>query len=103
MKAWIIEDTADYDKGQRLVFADKVSLAKVQAFTDNGRIYHGESLEPDSWTDIRATRAKYADDMENEKELDIVVRLIENGWWFDIGGVHYDGDNLEEFKALVNK
>ncbi|WP_207695530.1 hypothetical protein DOK67_0000159 [Enterococcus sp. DIV0212c] len=70
MKAWVLEDSTNGDKGFSLVFADTRSGAKKQANKDNGLIYQ-PCLDVDSYVDIRATRASYADDKENLKEDDL--------------------------------
>lgn len=86
MKAWVLENLKDDDAGISLVFADTRNEAKKQAYYDSCYAFQHD-LEPEKWTDIRATRAQYADDMENESEDFIMLRLVENGWWFRINGV----------------
>lgn len=98
MKAWEISDSKNDDKSPKLVFAETINDAKKQAYEEPNKIYNSYSLDPDSWIDIRATRAKYADNMESEDEITIMIRLIENGWWFEIGNERWDENNVDKLK-----
>lgn len=81
MKAWALENIRNSEAGMSLVFADTRNEAKRQAYIDNSCRYQSD-LMPESWVDIRAVRAEYADGMENEPEAAIVKRLEDNGWEF---------------------
>ena len=97
MKAWILSVPTD-DGQLKLVFADTKGKAKSLA-TQNGGCAYNADLYVENYTDIRVCRASQFDDMENEPEYDMYVRLLQNGWWFEFGDrVMYTEEDLPEFK-----
>ena len=96
MKAWILS-VLNNDGEQNLVFADTASQAKKQANIDGGRLYNFD-LNVENYAGIRANRASQFDDMENEPEFEMVILLLQNGWWFTINEIMYTEDDLSEFK-----
>ena len=103
MKAWQLSNNKDDDAGLSLVFADNVSDAKKQAYSeDDSFIQH--PLEPDSWIDIRAIRAPELDDWEGKPDMEIMYRLITKcDWYFYVGDEEWNPDNVEEFREKYLK
>ena len=99
MKAWILRDRSGYCEYESLVFAETIGQAKKQANYSNGYMYSPD-LEIEEWINISANRAKLFDGMENASEKEICIKLIEDGWWFEVGNKKYDESNIDEFKAL---
>ena len=91
MKAYIVSDRNDYDPSV-LVFAETANKAKSIA---TGR----EELDGIEYVYLSARRAKYADGYENAIERDLMILNIKNGWWYEIGGMRIDAENLEEVLA----
>lgn len=73
MKAWHIQDkNGGY---QQLIFAEKRHEA----------ICKSEAIGWVNYIDVRAKRAKYADDLEKEP-VTLVESQLNNGWWFECHG-----------------
>lgn len=90
MKAYIVSEKATYEK-QVLVFAETISEAKTKALRK-------EEMDDVRFIDLLVKRAHYADGYENAKDHEIMVLNIKNGWWYEIGGVHIDKDNLADMQ-----
>lgn len=88
MKAYIVSDKNDYDPSV-LVFADTANQAKSIA---TGR----DELDGIEYVHLSARRAKYADGYERATERELMILNIKNGWWYEIGGVHINEENLED-------
>jgi hypothetical protein len=73
MKAWHVQDKDG--EMQEIVFADKRSEA----------IYKSEAMGWTEYINVRAKRAKYADDLEKEP-VKLIQSQLENGWWFECHG-----------------
>ncbi|WHF29115.1 hypothetical protein QJS65_20430 (plasmid) [Bacillus altitudinis] len=73
MKAWHVQDK--YGEYQQIIFADKRSEA----------ISKSEAKGWNEFIDIRAKRAKYADDL-NTEPVKLIQAQLENGWWFECHG-----------------
>lgn len=72
MKAWSVSNrNGEYSQ---LLFAEKRSEAimKSDAYQEEG-----------SYIDVRATRAPYADDLENASRKEFMMCLLENDWWHE--------------------
>ena len=97
MKAWQLSNLKDDDAGLSLVFADNVSDAKKQAYSEDDSIIQS-NLEPESWVDIRAIRAPELDGWENKPESEIMYRLItKRDWFFHFDDEEWNPENVEEF------
>lgn len=88
LKAYVVSDRNDYDPSV-LVFAESANKAKSK-----GKCR--EELDGIEYVSLRATRAKYADGYENATDRELMILNIQNGWWYEIGGVRIDADNLGE-------
>lgn len=88
LKAYIVSENRNYENSA-LVFAENPNKARQQALRT-------ENLEDYEYMELSAKRAKYADGHENDSERDLMILNIRNGWWYEIGGVHIDSDNLDE-------
>ena len=90
MKAWHVQDTdGEY---LEIVFADKRSEA----------IYKSEAYGWAEYIDIRAKRAKYADDLEKEPVL-LTQVLLENDWCLEChGGKCYKQVTIEDKYTIVD-
>lgn len=100
MKAFIVRDKTGFYPYYSLVFAETAGKAKVQARYSNGTMYQSELDEVD-FLDMSVVRAKDFDNMENESEKQICLKLIkDHSWWFEIGNQRYGEDNIEEFERL---
>lgn len=102
MKAWVVREDIDYG-GCDVVFSDTVSGAK--------KAYKSiERRNKCKFTDLRATRLKYADGKENLSKDDLTLFLLGHGWYFrrypyivdgEIKGyVYLDKSSLESIKEL---
>lgn len=73
MKAWHVQDK--YGEYHQIIFADKRSEA----------IAKSEAREWNDFIDVRAKRAKYADDL-NTEPVKLIQAQLDNGWWFECHG-----------------
>jgi len=90
MKAWLLENPYDDEGRQAIVFADTRNEAKLQADCYN--------IDCD-WIDLRATRAKNYDGMENLSTQELYRILWRDGWWFELGDDRveaYDDEGVTE-------
>lgn len=100
MKAFIVSDKTGFYSCFSLVFAETAGKAKVQARYSNGTMYQSELDEVD-FLDMSVVRAKDFDNMENESEKEICLKLIKDySWWFEVNNQRYDEDNIKEFERL---
>lgn len=74
MKAWHTQ-TSDGEH-QQIVFAE----------TRGQAVQKSEAYGWTDYTDVRATRANYADGYENVKEKQFRTMQLQNGWWFECRG-----------------
>ena len=88
MKAYTVSEVNDYFPSV-LVFAETANQAKSIA---SGR----EELDGIDYIHLSARRSKYADGHENDSDRDLMILNIENGWYYEIGGMRVDEDNLED-------
>ena len=70
MKAWHVQDKDG--EMQEIVFANKKSEA----------IYKSEANGWTEYINVRAVRAKYADDLE-DLPSNLIQAQLDNGWWFE--------------------
>lgn len=90
MKAWLIEDPQDWEGRQAIIFADTRNEAKALA-----GCYDFDC----SYIEVRATRYKSCDDMENLSTKELYRILWRSGWWFELGDDRieaYDEDGVTE-------
>lgn len=73
MKAWQVQNKEG--EMQQIVFADKRSEA----------IYKSEAIGWTEYINVRAKRAKYADDLENQPSK-LIQAQLDNGWWHECHG-----------------
>ncbi|WP_345911033.1 hypothetical protein [Bacillus altitudinis] len=89
MKAWHVQDK--YGEHQQIIFADKRSEAIAKS-------------EAKGWChfiDIRAKRAKYADDL-NTKPVKLIQAQLENGWWFECCGSCSNHVTIDDKHSIVD-
>lgn len=88
MKAWSVEDKHCDEGYLEVVFAETRGKAILASEA------YGMSGE---YTEMRAKRLKILDDQEDMPKNEAIRLLIEKeGWYWDIGNVRIDEDNLEE-------
>lgn len=73
MKAWNVYNKFNDDLGCEIVYAETIQEAKESA--NIGSMSNGVD-------ELRAKRAKYADDKENLVEEDFLILLLEHGWQY---------------------
>lgn len=90
VKAYIVRDSTGWRESCKLVFTHNAREAIKAA-------YQSEELEDVAYIDLRATRAYYADGHENDSEANLMLLNIKKGgWWYEIGGVKYTEENIDE-------
>lgn len=90
MKAYVVEDKYDDEGRQALVYSLDAAGAKNAAKST-------EALCDSDWVDLRARRAKYADDTEHLNERERICFQLANGWWYEIGDDRWDEETWEDF------
>lgn len=90
MKAYKVYDISHDEGYQDIIFAKTAQEAKIKAFGTS------PACESSEWIDLRVGRVPYLDGMENCTERELMYVAIENGWWYEVDGIKYDEENLEE-------
>lgn len=92
MKAYYLRIEGDDEGGIEVVFADTVRAAKKLIYGT----WLGDSLE--SWLDVRATRAKSFDGLENLSASELALKQWRMGWrWNDMDEPDVDEATDEDF------
>ncbi|KZU52346.1 hypothetical protein [Lactiplantibacillus plantarum] len=86
MKAYKVSYHNYWGDMGKIIFADTPGKAKYQAIGSDG-------FDDAEFTDLGCERAEYADNHENDLQLDFDLLMIDNGWIF----------GLEDSRELVNK
>lgn len=77
MKAYILHEKHNEDKGQVVVFAETANKAKAQVYSTD--------LDPDDFIDVRVNRAPEFDGMEKLGMRELDLKKWREGWWFEMG------------------
>lgn len=96
MKAYVVEDKYDDEGIQVLAYSPDASGAKNAAKST-------ECLCDSDWVDLRARRAKYADDTDHLNERERICFQLANGWWYEIGDERWDEENWRDFLGKLTK
>lgn len=88
MKAYVVE--AEHAECKALVYSIDAAGAKNAAKST-------DHLCDVDWIDLRARRAKYADDTEHLNENERICLQLANGWWYEIGNERWEEENWKEF------
>lgn len=89
MKAWHTQDTqGEY---QEIIYAE----------TRGKAIMKSEALYWDDYTNVRATRAKYADGLEDNYEA-LLKAQLDNGWWIECYDCSYPITEEDVYKIKHN-
>lgn len=94
MKAYQVDDK--YGENSELVYADNANKAKANA-------WKSDNLCDVDFIDLRARRAKYADDTEHLKEVERICFLCANGWWYEFDDERWDEENWKELFNQLSK
>ncbi|MFD1450850.1 hypothetical protein [Oceanobacillus sojae] len=90
MKAWHVQDTQGEE--QEIIFAETRGKAIVSS--------EAYSFEGD-YTRVRATRAKYANDLENKAD-ELIETMLQNGWWHECGGTNCSNQVEEHHDYVIS-
>lgn len=89
VKAYAVTENV-HREASKLVFAETAEAAKSKAFKD-------EIFDNVEYTDLRVTRAKFADGQEDKTERELLVLCLRNGWWTEnTTGEHITSENVDE-------
>lgn len=89
LKAYAVTEMVHREAG-KLVFAESATEAKTLAFKD-------EIFANIDYTDLRATRAKFADNHEQATEQELLVLCVRNGWVITTKDAEYiTKENVDE-------
>ncbi|MBP5818252.1 hypothetical protein J8136_13935 [Lactiplantibacillus plantarum] len=86
MKAYKISYKNYWGDMGEIVFAETTGKAKSKVIGSDG-------FEDASFTDLDCKRAKYADNHENDSQLNFDLLLIDNGWTF----------GMEDSREVINE
>lgn len=86
MKAYKVSYRNFWGDMGEIVFAETAGKAKSKVVGSDG-------FEDASFTDLDCKRAKYADNHENDSQLNFDLLLIDNGWTF----------TMEDSRPLINE
>lgn len=75
MKAYKVSYEDYWGNMAKIIFAETSGKAKYQAIGSDG-------FEDAEFTELSCKRAKYADNHENDSQLDFDLLMIDNGWLF---------------------